>query len=138
MSSATAGFGGPAAQPGTTQPGTTQPGAAPPAHRWYKHLYVQVLAAILAAEAGVPADEAWRALLGGGQQLALLLRLADVPRREAAPLLANASPGLGIGDPVSAIEAFDHLSDAHVEAIRAELILPPAYRRAKAILARHG
>ena len=24
------------------------PGAAPPAHRWYKHLYVQVLAAILA------------------------------------------------------------------------------------------
>ncbi|GAA4025699.1 hypothetical protein GCM10022281_00330 [Sphingomonas rosea] len=97
-----------------------------------------LLAAILAAEAGIPADEAWRALLGGGQQLALLLRLADVPRSEAAPLMANASPGLGIGDPVTSIEAFDHLSDAHVEAIRAELILPPAYRRAKAILARHG
>lgn len=97
-----------------------------------------LLAAILAAEAAIPPEESWRCMLGGGRQLALLLRLASVPRDEAAALLAHAGPALGIGDPVAAIETFDTLTNAEVEAARAELILPVDYRRAQAQLARHG
>lgn len=97
-----------------------------------------MLAAVLALEARIPLEEGWRALLGGGRQLALLLRLAGVPRNEAAPLLANASPGLGIGDPVEAIEWFDRLVEERVEETRRELLLPLPYRRAKAVLSRRG
>lgn len=97
-----------------------------------------LLAAILAAEACIPAEEGWRCLLGGGRQLALLLRLAAVPREEAAALIANAGPALGIGDPVTAIDTFEMLTDAEVELARAELALPANYRWAQAQLARHG
>lgn len=97
-----------------------------------------LLAAILAAEARIPAEEGWRCLLGGGEQLALLLRMANVSRPEAAALLAHAGPALGIGDPVRAIDCFDSLTDVQAGEARAELNLPPAYRRAKALLARHG
>jgi hypothetical protein len=97
-----------------------------------------LLAAILAIEADIPAEEAWTALLGGGGRLALLLRLAAVPRSEAGALLAAAGPALGIGDPVRAIEAFDTLADGEIEALRAELVLPAAYRRARRIIRSHG
>ncbi len=97
-----------------------------------------VLAAVLAAEACIPSGEAWDALLGGAESLALLLRLAGVPRGEAAALLASAGPALGIGDPVRAIEAFDAMSAERVEEARAELVLPSAYRNARRIIARHG
>lgn len=97
-----------------------------------------LLAAILAAEAGIAPDESWRALIGGADRLALLLRLASVPRSDAAALLATAGPELGIRDPVRAIDTFDRLTPAAVEAVRDELVLPPSYRRAKTILARHG
>lgn len=97
-----------------------------------------LLAAILAAEAGIPAEEAWTALLGGAEPVALLLRLAGVRRAEAAALLAAAGPALGIGDPVRAIDAFEALSQAEVEAARAELVLPAAYRNARRIIGRHG
>ncbi|GAA4019740.1 hypothetical protein GCM10022280_19740 [Sphingomonas swuensis] len=97
-----------------------------------------LLAAILAAEAGIAPEEGWRCLLGGGEQLALLLRMAGIIRREAAALLAHAGPALGFGDPVKAIEAYDALAQEQVDAARAELELPPAFRRAKAVLAHHG
>lgn len=97
-----------------------------------------LLAAVLAAEACIAPDEAWDALLGGADDLALLLRLAGVPRPEAAALLASAGPALGIGDPVRAIEAYDALSAERVEEARAELALPSAYRHARRIIGRHG
>ncbi|NJC06762.1 hypothetical protein GGQ97_002555 [Sphingomonas kaistensis] len=97
-----------------------------------------ILSAILAAEACIPADEAWAALLGGAEQVALLLRLAGAPRPEVASLLAAAGPALGIGDPVRAIEAFEAMSADMVEAARAELALPGAYRNARRIIGRHG
>lgn len=97
-----------------------------------------MIAALLSVEAGIAADEAWRSLLAGGEQVALLLRLANVPRIEAAAFLANAGPALGLGDPVQAIEQFDRLAPDDVEAVRRELVLPPSYRRAKAILHRRG
>jgi hypothetical protein len=97
-----------------------------------------LLAAILAVEAGIPSEESWRCLLGGARQLALLLRMAAVPRDEAAALLAHAGPALGVGDPVTAIDCFDSLSGNEVEAARSELSLPVEYRRAQSMLARHG
>jgi hypothetical protein len=97
-----------------------------------------LLAAILADEAGIPAEEGWRCLLGGGEQVALLLRMAAVAREEAAALLAHAGPALGIGDPVKAIDRFEALDAGEVQAARAQLALPPGYRRAQAVLALHG
>lgn len=97
-----------------------------------------LLAAILAAEAAIPTDEAWSALLGGGERLALLLRLAGVRRPEAAALLAASGPALGLGDPVRAIEMFDALPAEAVEAARSDYRLPPGYRRASRRLSRHG
>lgn len=97
-----------------------------------------LLAAILAAEAAIPSDEAWSALLGGADRVALLLRLAGVPRAEAAALLAAAGPGLAIGDPGRAIETFDGLSVEAVEQARAEFQLPAAYRHAREVIRRNG
>jgi len=97
-----------------------------------------LLAAILGLEADIPVEEAFRLLIGGGDLLALLLRLARLPRREAAALLAHAGPALGIGDPVAAIELFDALPDEQVKAARTELALPSAYRRARLVLDRNG
>jgi hypothetical protein len=97
-----------------------------------------ILAAILAAEACIPAGEAWDALLGGADTLALLLRLAGVPRSGAAALLASAGPALGVGDPGRAIEAFDAMSADRVEEARAEFVLPLAYRNARRIISRRG
>lgn len=97
-----------------------------------------LLAAILAVQAAIPADEGWSALLGGADRVALLLRLAAVPRGEVAALLAAAGPALGLGDPLRAIETFDSLEDEAVDAARAELQLPGTYRRARRIIRRHG
>lgn len=97
-----------------------------------------MLSAILSLEARIPAPEAWRCLLGGGKQVALLLRMAGLPRAEAAAFLAHAGQALGLGDPIKAIELFDRLSEADASAVRAELNLPLGYRRAQAVLARHG
>lgn len=97
-----------------------------------------LLAAILAAEAAIPGDEAWAALLGGSESIALLLGLAGLQRADAAAILAAAGPALGIGDPVRAIEAFDSLSAGEIEAARTELALPAAYRTARRKLSRHG
>lgn len=99
---------------------------------------VPLLAAILAAEAGIPGDEAWSALLGGPESIALLLGLAGLPRSEAAALLAAASPALGIGDPSRAIDAFDEISAEELEEARAEFALAAAYRNARRMLSRHG
>jgi hypothetical protein len=61
-----------------------------------------------------------------------------VSRAEAATFLAAAGPGLGIGDPVKAIEAFEELGEEAVQAARAELVLPAAYRNARRLLRRNG
>lgn len=97
-----------------------------------------ILAAVLAAESRIPAEEAWIALLGGAHSVALLLRLAGVVRTNAAAFLAASGPALGIGDPVRAIDAYDALSAQAVEAARAEFVLPAAYRNARRIIGRHG
>lgn len=97
-----------------------------------------ILSVILAAEACIPPSEAWDALIGGADTLALLLRLAGVSRGEGAALLASAGPALGIGDPVRAIEAFDRLPAERVEEARAELVLPLAYRAARRTIGYHG
>jgi hypothetical protein len=97
-----------------------------------------LLSAVLATEAGILGEEAWNALLGGAERVALLLRLAAVARSQAAAVLAAAGPAMGIGDPVRAIEAFDAMDDEGVEAARAELVLPTAYRNAREKMARHG
>ena len=99
---------------------------------------VPLLAAILAIEGGILPDEAWRCLLGGGEQVALLLRLGGLARPEVAALLAHAGPALGIGDPVKGIERFDVLTEAEVAGARLELSLPTAYRQARRLLDRHG
>ncbi len=97
-----------------------------------------ILSALLATEARIPQEEAWDALLGGAERLALLLRLAGSARTEAAALLAGAGRALGLGDPIRAIEAFDALSSESVEAARAEFALPVDYRAAREVLRRHG
>lgn len=97
-----------------------------------------LLAAILAAEARIAPDEGWRSLLGGGHEVALLLRMAGVPRSEAAAFLAHAGPAFGVGDPGAAIETFDRLGIDEVENARAELLLPRGFRRAREVLSSHG
>lgn len=97
-----------------------------------------LLSALLAAEACISPGDAWRMLLGGAERVALLLRLSEVSRPEAAALLAHAGPGLGMGDPLRAIEAFDALDATKVEEFRAELVLPAPYRNARAVISRHG
>lgn len=97
-----------------------------------------ILGAVLAAEAAIPAEEAWRLLLGGGERVALLLRMASIPREQAAAMLAQAVPAFGLGDPVAAIDCFDRLHAVAVETARQQLGLPKGYRQAQAALARHG
>ncbi|GAA4006456.1 hypothetical protein GCM10022211_19060 [Sphingomonas humi] len=97
-----------------------------------------LLSTFLAIEAGIPADESWSLLLGGAEQFAVLLRLANVARTEAAALLAAAGPVLGIADPVRAIDVYDQLTADQVEEARTELALPAPYRTARRIIGRHG
>jgi hypothetical protein len=97
-----------------------------------------LMAAILGAEAGIGAGEAWTLLTGGPERLALLLRMAEIERAEAARLLADAGPNFGLGDPVRAIQAFDRLSAAEVAEARDRLQLPAGFRDAADRLRAHG
>ena len=85
----------------------------------------------LSARSGVRADVAMDELLSGSERRAMaMLRTANVSRTVAASLLAGVGDLIGIPDPGRAIDAFDRLTDAEVEDVRAWLTTEPAYRRA--------
>jgi hypothetical protein len=69
-------------------------------------------------------------LSGEDTRLMLLLRSAGVRRDVAASLLAGIGDLLGISDAGRAIDAFDRLGEAHVEAMRHWLASEPGYRNA--------
>lgn len=90
-----------------------------------------LLAHGLARRAGIAADEASDALLSGdGEQLMLLLRLADVSREAAAGLLAGLCDIVGIGDPAAEMARFDGFTQAAIDRARSSMTLPQAYRDA--------
>ncbi len=97
-----------------------------------------LLAEGLARGARIGSDDAWDLLTGGGESLALLLRLAGQSRETAAGIIAATEFSLGIADPGAVIDGFDRLDDAAVEAERRHLTASPAYRFAQAALERHG
>lgn len=97
-----------------------------------------LLAQALALRAGLGADDSRDLLLGGGQAMALLLRLAGQPRETAAGIIAAGERSLGITDPVAAIESFDRVSEAAADAYRSFLQAPSAFRHAREALERHG
>jgi hypothetical protein len=69
-------------------------------------------------------------LSGDESRLMLLLRAAGVRRAFAASILAGIGDLLGIADAGRAIDAFDRLDDAQVEATRNWLASEPGYRNA--------
>jgi hypothetical protein len=73
-------------------------------------------------------------LSGDARRLMALFRIGLVSRQSAASLLAAIGDLLGIGDPGLAIDAYNKLSDAEVEAARNWLSSDPAYRSAAASL----
>jgi hypothetical protein len=85
----------------------------------------------LSRRGGFRGNVALDELLSGDEtRLMLLLRAAGVRRDVAARILAGIGDLLGIGDAGKAIDAFDRLSDAQVEATRGWLASEPAYRTA--------
>ena len=59
-----------------------------------------------------------------------LLRMAQLPREQAAGILAAIGDLLGIDDAARAIALFERMSDADVAGARAWLASPPGYRAA--------
>ena len=87
----------------------------------------------LARRAGLSFETAWAQFVAGGEELALLLRLASVSREFAAELAGQA------GGVEAAIAAFDQLPQEAVDGARAWWRLDPCYRAASARLgARNG
>ena len=90
---------------------------------------VSFVAEVLARRAGVPAESAIDEFLSGEtDHVMALLRMAGMSRELSAGLLAGIGDLLGITDAGAAIGAFDHLTDAQVEAARSWLVTAPAYR----------
>lgn len=90
---------------------------------------ISLLAEALARRSGIGFDCAWDHLTAGGGRLALLLRMADVPRELAGEIVASSAEVVG-SDSETEIEAFDRLPDEEVERSRKWLRLDPAYRAA--------
>jgi hypothetical protein len=85
----------------------------------------------LSRRGGFRGNVALDELLSGDEtRLMLLLRAADVRREFAASILAGIGDLLGIADAGRAIDAFDRLDDAQVEATRNWLASEPGYRNA--------
>jgi hypothetical protein len=89
----------------------------------------------IARRAGLPGTIATDELLSGSSdQLMALFRMATLPRKLVAGLLAGVGDLLGLDDPSKAIGIFDTLTDEDVESARTWLTAVPAYRRAIAAL----
>jgi hypothetical protein len=89
----------------------------------------------IARRAGLPGAAATDELLSGSaDQLMALFRMANLPRKLVAGLLAGVGDLLGLDDPSKAITIFDKLTDDQVDAARTWLTAVPAYRRAVARL----
>ena len=87
----------------------------------------------LSRRAGVDFETAWTQLVSGGRELASLLRMAGVPRRFAAELVAALGDAVA-GDPAEVIGRFDAITDEEVERTRGLLRLDRAYRDSIAAL----
>lgn len=99
---------------------------------------IALLCEALARRSGIGFDSAWDHLTGGGRHLALLLRMAAIPRDLAGEIVASSAEVVG-SNPESEIQAFDELADEKVEEARGWLRLDPAYRSAIGALdAGHG
>ena len=90
---------------------------------------IALLCEALARRSGIAFDSAWDHFTGGGGRLALLLRMAAVPRELAGETVASSAEVVG-SDAESEIQAFDQLTDEDVERARKWLRLDPAYRTA--------
>ena len=85
----------------------------------------------LSRRGGFRGNVALDELLSGEEtRLMLLLRAAGVRRDFAAGILAGIGDLLGIADAGRAIDTFDVLGDAQVEAMRSWLSSEPGYRNA--------
>lgn len=99
---------------------------------------ISLLCEALARRSGIGFDPAWDHFTCGDGHLALLLRMANVPRELAGAIVASAAEVVGC-DAETEIEAFDRLADEEVERSRKWLRLDPAYRAAiSALGAGHG
>lgn len=91
----------------------------------------ELLVAVLAKRSSLSAEESVLLLLAGASgRMALLLRLAQLPRSSAAALLAGIGEALGIADPAAEIAHFDRLEEAAVAAELGWLARDPVYRAA--------
>ena len=99
---------------------------------------ISLLCEALARQSDIGFDSAWDHFTGGGGRLALLLRMAAVPRHLAGEIVASSAEVVG-SDAESEIQNFDHLLDEEVERARNWLRLDPSYRSAIGALgAGHG
>ena len=89
------------------------------------------VAEVIAARAGIPVGSAIDELLSGeARHVMALLRAAAFSRDVAAGLLAGIGDLLGIDDAATAIDLFDGMGEAEVEAERSWLTTAPPYRAA--------
>ena len=92
---------------------------------------VAFVAEVLARRSGAPSDVALDELLSGDSvPVMALLRMASMTREVSAGLLAGIGDLLGIDDAAAAIDGFDAMSEAEVQAARSWLLSAPAYRAA--------
>ena len=99
---------------------------------------IALLCEALARRSGIGFDSAWDHLTGGGGRLALLLRMAGIPRDLAGEIVGSSAEVVG-SSPEYEIQEFDELADEKVEQARNWLRLDPAYRSAIGALgAGHG
>lgn len=99
---------------------------------------ISLLCEALARRSGIDFDPAWDHFTGGGGRLALLLRMAAVPRHLAGEIVASSAEVVA-SDAESEIQDFDQLPDEEVERARKWLRLDPVYRSAIGALgAGHG
>lgn len=94
---------------------------------------VALVTEILARGSEVGFDSAWESFTGGGEPLALLLRMAAIDRALAGDIIARTAH-VRRGDAESEIHAFDSLGDDEVESARSWLRLDQGYRSAVAAI----